>query len=54
VEASLEWAIQYYFTISMQLKSDLLSGVVSLERDNSVVFYYLSAVEIGPDKKEGL
>jgi hypothetical protein len=31
-----------------------LCGVASLEGDNLVVYYYLSASEIWPDKRDGL
>ena len=32
----------------------LIAGVASLEEDNYVVFYYLTASEICPDKRGGL
>ena len=34
----------------MHLKSELIKGVASFEKENLVVFYYLSASEIWPDK----
>ena len=34
--------------------SDLITGVASLEGDSLLVFYYLSAFEIYPDKRVGL
>ena len=36
------------------MKSDLIRGVVSLEGSSLVVFCYLSASEIWPDKSGGL
>ena len=35
----------------MHLKSGLTRGVVSLEGEHLVLFYYLSAPEIWPDKR---
>ena len=43
--------VLYYLSA---LKSDLIRGVVSLENDNLVVLYYLSASEIWSDKRGGL
>ena len=34
--------------------NDLIRGVVSFEVDSVVVFYYLSASEICPDKRGGV
>ena len=34
--------------------NDLIRGVVSLEVDSVVVFYYLNASEICPDKRGGV
>jgi hypothetical protein len=36
------------------MKSGLIRGVASLERDNLVIFYYLNACKIRPDKRSGL
>jgi hypothetical protein len=36
------------------MKSGLISGAASLERDNTVIFYYLSASEICPLVGEAL
>ena len=36
------------------MKSGLIRGVVFLEGTSLVVFYYLSASEIWPDKRGGL
>jgi len=41
-------------TSLLKWKSGLTRGVVSLEGDNLVVFYYLSVHEIWPDKRAGL
>jgi hypothetical protein len=38
----------------VHLKSGLIRGVASLEDDNLVVLYYLSASEIWSDKRGGL
>jgi hypothetical protein len=38
----------------VHLKSGLIRGVVSLERSSLVVFCYLVACEIWPDKRGGL
>jgi hypothetical protein len=38
----------------LHLKSGLIRGVVSLEGSSLVVFCYLSASEIWPDKRGGL
>jgi hypothetical protein len=38
----------------VHLKSGLIREVASLEGDNLVVLYYLSASEIWPDKRGGL
>jgi hypothetical protein len=38
----------------LKLKSGLIIEVASLEEDNLLVFYYLSASEIWPDKLCGL
>jgi hypothetical protein len=41
------------FTTSVDLKSDLISKVISLEGDNFVAIYYLRGSEIWPDDKTG-
>ena len=43
-----------YFTVSRASEFLPLRGVASLEEDNLVEFYYLSASEIWPDKMDGL
>ena len=40
--------------MSVYLKSDLTRGVISLEEDNLVAFYYVSTSEIWPDEKDSL
>ena len=58
----LEWffflvfliSTRYKATLSAMKKCDFIRGVTSLDWDNLVVFYYLSASGIWPDKKGGL
>jgi hypothetical protein len=46
---------KYYYTAPLvHLKSGLIRGVVSLEGSSLVVFCYLVASEIWPDKRGGL
>ena len=45
---------RYKATLSAMKKCDFIRGVISLDWDNLVVFYYLSASGIWPDKKGGL
>jgi hypothetical protein len=45
--------VRYMYSLGGE-KCGLLKGVVSLERNNLVLFYYLTTSEIWPDKAYGL
>jgi hypothetical protein len=41
-------------TTPSAMKSFLIRGATSVERDNTVAFYFLASSEIWPDKRGGL